>query len=250
MLPLTTVALAGRRRTSDRAVVVLPQPDSPAMPSASAVVQREADPVDRLDRPGFKAEMGPQVLDHEQRRVGVRLPGRGHWRRPTEADDSVIGAARLRIEDVVERVPDEGEGQDHQDDADRGRRDVPPRPEARRAGRLGGVEDLAPRRLEGIAQADEREGRLGEDRPGEGEDRVGHDQVDHVGEDVAAHDVAGSAADDPGPVDEHPLADGQGLRPDDPGRRRPRGHPDDDDDDQQRRPDAERAPPRRRSRRG
>ena len=66
---------------------------------------------------------------------------------------------------------------------------------------------------------------------GEDEHRVGDDEVHDVGQDVPAHDVALAAADDPGPVDEHPLLDRQRLRPDDPGGRRPARDADDDDDD-------------------
>ena len=40
----------GGCRTSDSAVVVLPQPDSPAIPSASPLLEPEAHAVDRLDR--------------------------------------------------------------------------------------------------------------------------------------------------------------------------------------------------------
>ena len=47
----------------------------------------------------------------------------------------VIGGPVARVEDVVERVADEREGQDDEDDADRRRHDVPPRPEPGRARR-------------------------------------------------------------------------------------------------------------------
>ena len=43
-LPDMILALAGRMRTSDNAVVVLPQPDSPAIPSASPWSSRNDTP--------------------------------------------------------------------------------------------------------------------------------------------------------------------------------------------------------------
>ena len=58
-----------------------------------------------------------------------------------------------------------------------------PRPGA--PDRLGGVEDLAPRRLERVAETDERERRLGQDGAGEDQHGVGDDQVDDVRQDVA-----------------------------------------------------------------
>ena len=100
------------------------------------------------------------------------------------------------------------------------------------------VEDLAPRRRERVAQPDEREGRLGEDRAGEDEDRVGDDEVrSRSGRMCRRMMWRGLAADDPGAIDEHPLLHRQGLRADDPGGRRPARDADDDDDDDQRDPD-------------
>ena len=49
-LPPAIRPFAGRSWTSESAVVVLPQPDSPAIPSASPCVEPEAHAVDRLDR--------------------------------------------------------------------------------------------------------------------------------------------------------------------------------------------------------
>ena len=51
MLPSTIFALAGRIRTSDSAVVVLPQPDSPAIPSASPYSSRNDTPSTALTVP-------------------------------------------------------------------------------------------------------------------------------------------------------------------------------------------------------
>ena len=112
---------------------------------------------------------------------------------------ALIGVPASRVEDVVERAADEREREDDEDDADPGRHEVPPRAEARRADLPGRLEDLAPRRLERVAEADERQRRLGQDRAGEHQHGVGDDQVHDVRQDVAAHDVAAAGADRPGP---------------------------------------------------
>ena len=112
-----------------------------------------------------------------------------------------------------------------------------PRPE-RPAG-LGVVQDLAPRRRGRVAEADERERRLGEHRGRERQHRLRDDEVHDVGQDVPPHDPAGAGPDDPRPVDEHPLLERQDLAADDAGGRRPAGQADDDDDHEQGRADPE-----------
>ena len=56
MLPSTIVAFAGRIRTSDSAVVVLPQPDSPAIPSASPWSSRKLTPSTALTVPDSRVK--------------------------------------------------------------------------------------------------------------------------------------------------------------------------------------------------
>ena len=51
LLPLRMRAFGGRSRTSDSAVVVLPQPDSPASPSASPSLRRKLTPSTALTQP-------------------------------------------------------------------------------------------------------------------------------------------------------------------------------------------------------
>ena len=248
MLPSTIRRVGRQERTSDSAVVVLPQPDSPAMPERLAVVEAEADAVDRLDRPGLEREVRPQVLDDEQRRGRVGLlrqrplpaasgPHRGRPRaaRPGRApervalgDRSVVASSSGRCR----RVRSAGRRRTAGRSSSARRRGLrissrasptsvnasttrtmqspggtmyhhAPRPGAPAS--CGRVEDLAPRRRERVAEADERERRLGQDRAREDEDGVGDDEVDDVRQDVAPHDVRGRRADDPGPVDEHPL---------------------------------------------
>ena len=191
--------------------------------------------------------MRPQVLDDEQRgvRVGLlwqrplrarrrraarraprRPPRRVRRRRPRSHSSSSSGAdpvagrrdrdAHRRpapwVEHVVERAADEREGETTSTMQTPGgtKYHHAPRPGAPALARS--VQQLAPRRLERIAKADERQRRLGQDRAGEHQHRVGDDQAQDVGQDVAAHDVARPGPDDPGPIDERPLLDRQRLR--------------------------------------
>ena len=51
---------------SDSAATVLPEPDSPTMPSGLAAVEREAHAVDGLDDAGVREEVRREVLDREE----------------------------------------------------------------------------------------------------------------------------------------------------------------------------------------
>ena len=50
----------------ERLRTVLPEPDSPTMPS-DLPLERERDAVDRADEAAFGLEVGPQIVDLEQR---------------------------------------------------------------------------------------------------------------------------------------------------------------------------------------
>ena len=50
----------------DRHVTLLPEPDSPTMPSVSALLDREADTVDRPDDAVVGVEVRLQVVDFEE----------------------------------------------------------------------------------------------------------------------------------------------------------------------------------------
>ena len=78
-----------------------------------------------------------------------------------------------------------------------------------------------------VAEAEEGERGLREDRDGDDQDRVGEDQRQRVGEDVGADDVGVARPQRPGALDEGALAQGQHLGADDPAGARPRGQPDD-----------------------
>ena len=55
----------GTRRSSDNAVIVLPQPDSPTIANVSDAAYRERDVIDGLDDPAAREQVGPQSLDFD-----------------------------------------------------------------------------------------------------------------------------------------------------------------------------------------
>ena len=67
--PLTMRAAGGSRRRIVSASVVLPEPDSPTMPSVSPALQRERDVVDGAHHAGAPLGdvVGRQILERQQR---------------------------------------------------------------------------------------------------------------------------------------------------------------------------------------
>ena len=271
-LPPAIRALDGSSRTSDSAVVVLPQPDSPAIPSASPSSSREGHAVDRLDGPALEAEVRRQVLDHEERRVRVGvLRAAAASRRSAGGRDLVAPAAASSGVDRRARPPRLGAGH-------RVRRDGCVGSSACPASR---VEDVVERAAESVnakttstmqapagtkyhhaprlgAPTSRRDSRIWPHDGWNGSPRPTNDSVVSVrtapanistafatirfttfGRMWRLHDVAAAGADHPGPVDERPLLERQGLRADDPGGRGPARDPDDDDDHDQGHPDPE-----------
>ena len=119
--------------------------------------------------------------------------------------------------------------------AEPGRDHVPPGAGARCARAERVLEHRSPGDLGRIAEAEEGQGGLREDRHGDDQHRVGEDQRQRVGEDVGLDDVGVSGSQRPGPLDERALAKGQDLGADDPPGARPGRQADDRDQDDQRR---------------
>ena len=82
MLPLDDRPFAGRSRTSDSAVVVLPQPDSPAMPSASPSSSVKLTPSTALTGPDSSVKWVFRSSTTSSGASGSACFGSGHWRRP------------------------------------------------------------------------------------------------------------------------------------------------------------------------
>ena len=111
----------------ERASTVLPDPDSPDDAQGLAAVHGEGDPVDGPDGAPAGAERGVQVLDHQQRFVGLadvgelerRLapPGPGHARSQQALAD--VEPLAQPVADQVDRQQEQEHGQ-HRPDHDVG----------------------------------------------------------------------------------------------------------------------------------
>ena len=138
---------AGNRPTIDRHVVVLPQPDSPTMPSVSPASQGEADAVDRLDDAlaAKRDVLGLQAGDLQQRR-----------------HTGPLQVAQLRIETDAQPVAEQLGRQHDQQDAETGKDGQPPVADHQHRAALG--QHRAPGRLRRRhADAEEGQRRLGDD---------------------------------------------------------------------------------------
>ena len=107
-------------------------------------------------------------------------------------------------------------------------------PGARGPGVEGVLEHRAPGDPGRVAEPEEGERRLGEDRDGDDQHRVGEDQRQRVGEDVGADDVGVAGPQGTGALDEGALAQREDLGADDPPGAGPGGEPDDRDQHPQR----------------
>ena len=111
-------------------VTLLPQPDSPTIPSVSPWPTWKRDVVDRVNHAGASEELGFQVPDFEYRSVGDSCASCVH--RLTDVSDLVIA---LGIERVTQTVTKEGEPEHRQTDReDREHQHVRIRPNDSRAG--------------------------------------------------------------------------------------------------------------------
>ncbi len=80
-LPPTTFAFEGRRRRSDRAVVVLPHPDSPAIPRASPSSRRNETPSTAFTTPDSRVKYVRRSSTTSSGASGSAPLGRSGWRR-------------------------------------------------------------------------------------------------------------------------------------------------------------------------
>ena len=173
----------GSRRSTAAAIVDLPQPDSPASPTVSPAPSVEVDAADRRHVDVAGAVRHAQVASSSTARHHVRSRSRGS-RISSSARPHIVNASTTS------------------DDPDAGGQVVPPGAAGDRAGLVRLLEHLAPRRRLRVAEAEERQRRLGEDGDRHGERRVGEDQRGHVGQHVPADDVAAAGAERPGALDE------------------------------------------------
>src|SRR6266550_5635632 len=207
--PPTIRPFEGRRRIKARAVVVFPQPDSPARPMASPSRRSNEAPLTAWTAP-------PRVPNSTERsRTSRRVSSS-----PPEP----------RVQDLVEGVSEEVEAEDEDDET-----------QARRNHPLGhsvcdGVvsdrfrDDPSPTHVVPDREVEEREDAFRENRNGDREDSIREDDRKGIRQDVADHDVRVGRADHPSAFDEHPLLEAQHLASDDAGGHGPAGESDHEDD--------------------
>src|SRR2546430_11033607 len=205
LFPYTTLF----RSIKARAVVVFPQPDSPARPMAS--------PSRRSNEAPLTAWTAPP-----------RVPNSTERPRSSRRDSS--SPPEPRVEDVVERVSEEEEAEDEDDET-----------QARRNHPLGhsvcdGVvsdclrDDPSPTHVVPDREVEEREDAFRENRNGDREDSIREDDRKGIRQDVADHDVRVGRADHFTAFDEHPLLKAQNLTADDAGGHGPARESDHEDD--------------------
>ena len=183
MRPLETRAGGFRICSTAFASVLLPQPDSPARPSDLAGRDRERHAVDRAHRAGGQHVVDREVLEPQQ------LPRRddgAHARRPRprSSPDSISALGLLlaqpRIADLVESGEDEHERRHGQRERAPGEHERPPLVLQHGRVDLRPVQRPAPARGGQVAEPEELETGLGQDRDVEDEHERRGDPADHV----------------------------------------------------------------------
>src|ERR1039458_5828554 len=105
---------------------------------------------------------------------------------------------QARVEQLVQAEVDQREAHAEQCDTQAGRDEPPPGPHRERLAVIREAEHVSPGEQRRVAQADEREYRLGENREDHAEDEVGHDDRQLVGQDLDEHDPPGPLPRRPG----------------------------------------------------
>ena len=193
------------------AVVVLPQPDSPARPSASPRCSSKETPETISTSPSSPRVADVQVVDgqdgiaHRRRACGLESSSTTWPTAKNASTKSVIASARGY--------------------------DVPPRALVDRTRLEAVVEHRAPGERVRVAEAEVREARLAQHRERDDQHRVGPHDRHHVGQDVASHDPEVRGPLRAGALHELALAQRQHLRAHDARRPRPAGDREHDHDD-------------------
>src|SRR2546425_4408449 len=159
--PLTILPLYGRSRMTASAVVVFPQPLSPASPRPSPSPSSNETP--------WSARTGPAWVVYSMKRSLTsnrpNLPPPEAW-----------------VQDLIERVSEQVETEDEEHDAQSGDDEPPGVVEHRVVVDCLG-NDASPAHRIGRSQSEEREDTLRKDRDGDGEHRGREDQGERVRED-------------------------------------------------------------------
>src|ERR1041385_1722704 len=189
---------AGTRRSTDRAVIVLPQPDSPTTPTVSPSSTWRLTPSTARTTP---RDVKNWVFMSSMRRIVAN------------------SALHPRIERVPEAVADEREREHRDGDRDGGERDLVGRAED---GLVAVLDHHAPaRRGRRDADAQIAEHRLQEDGLGDAERQRDDDRTQRVGHEVPEDDLQVRRADRSRRLDVLLLLDREHLAADEPGQADP-----------------------------
>src|SRR2546425_11741675 len=194
MEPPTIRPFDGSSLMRASAVVVFPQPDSPASPMAS--------PSRRSNEAPLTAWTAPARVPNSTERSRTSRRVRSS---PPEA----------RVHDLIEGVSEEVEAED-EDDETQARYNHPfghSVCDCIVSNRLR--DDPSPTHVVPDGEVEEREDAFRENRNGNGEDSVREDDGKGIRQDVTDHDVGAGRADHPSAFDEHPLLEAQHLASDD-----------------------------------
>src|SRR2546425_2898965 len=198
----------GMSRMSERAVTVLPQPDSPTSPSVSPAASSKDTPSTARTTPSRVKNCVCRSLT--ARSSGTPLPF------PSKAAESTGQCLGLhpRVERVAKAVADEGEGQHDDRDAERWKQD---RPGRGREDHESLVDHHAPgRRWRLDPDTEERQRRLGEHRARDAERDGDDDGREHVRKEVPYHDAPRLGTDRTRGLDELAFLQGEHLAADQP----------------------------------
>ena len=177
------------------ATVLLPQPDSPARPTISPGADRERDPVDGAARsvspepysttsPSISTRGSPTGRPAPATYLGRRpalmspLLGRKHPREEPRPRRPRL--PEPRVAELVDAVVDEDDREDRERDRETGEEEVPPLALQQRGVVRRPEERRPPADLVGVAEAEELERGLVEDRLDEDEREAGGDAAEHV----------------------------------------------------------------------
>src|SRR5439155_18896139 len=171
-------AVFGRRPRIDIEVTLLPEPDSPTIPSTSFSWTSNDTPSTAFTTPSSVGNSTWRSRTESTAPSGISASSTG---------SRSVSVRRLRVKRMAQAVAEEVDGKDGEQDEQAGEVDEIRGVGAHGAIRLG--KHRPPRQVRRLdAEAEERERRLGDDRQAHDERRVHRDRPDSVGEEVPHDD--------------------------------------------------------------
>src|SRR5437867_2156261 len=187
MWPSTIRPFFGSRRMIDSAVVVFPQPLSPASPRLS--------PFSSVHETSSTARTVPERVSKYVLR----------WSTSMRAVHSPL--TQFRVQDLVQGVAEEREAQDDSDEREPRHHDPRPVSVDDRTARLRLVEDDPPTQGADLDLAQEGKGALRQDGDRDRQDRIREHEREDIREDMLSKNRCAACARSPGSLDEDPFLD-------------------------------------------